>query len=78
LEGAENRIRAHFAGRYATFTNKARTDILLELMRVAMLEEADASVYHRLLTEHLRTAAGRASGPQRNIVDPAGHPSLRP
>ena len=47
-------------------------------MRVAGLEKAAASAYHCLLTERLRTAAGRASGPQRNIVHPAGHRPCAP
>ena len=77
LEKAAAVLRTSLAPRRTTFTNRARTDRLLDLMRLEANGVATLQRYHELLTASLRTRDGRPAQSQRLICDPLGQPTLR-
>lgn len=72
IEGPMTRVRAVLESRRWTFRNRARMDLLLELVRMAYLRADDAGVYATDIREHLINHDGRPPRSYRAIYDTWG------
>lgn len=69
-------VRESLKRRSWCFRNRARMDLLLEMMRLRLNKVDAADAYARLIREYLAAMKGRPAG-RRRQWDPAGHSSLR-
>ena len=75
LEHALRVVKTMLYDRRGRFTNRARLDRLLELIRLEINGQASPTVYARLVLDHLASQGGW-SDPRHQILDPRGQPSL--
>jgi hypothetical protein len=76
LEAALRRIKNGIFDRRYGFKNRARTDALLELMRLHQNQLDDELAYASAIEAHLREHAGRPALPLNASADPLNRPTL--
>lgn len=76
LELALRRVKTNLFDRRFGFTNRTRTDALLELMRLHQNGLDDERAYAEAIEEHLRAHAGRPARALAQAADPLNRPSL--
>lgn len=77
LELALRRVKTSLYDRRFGFTNRARTDALLELMRLHQNGLDDERAYADAIEAHLQAHAGQLAAALAGSADPLNRPSLR-
>jgi hypothetical protein len=70
-------LDVRIGARRMTFSNRARTDRLLQLMALDLSARSGVNVWAAVICEWLERGNGRPASTQRRIADRAGGPSLR-